>query len=158
MPKAQPKLVNADTGEVHDVKQYQFPVRGEPVTLVINGDETVGRRTAWRDLRYTYFKHNDGQFFVAGHISDDVQYTIDYPEGFVPTQFKSDREAMAARVKELKAAKAAEAPAVTSTGPDDEEGEEDDGEPADDATPATTEPKKQRGRRKVAAETSAEAV
>jgi hypothetical protein len=157
MPKAQPKLVNADTGEVHDVKQYQFPVRGEPVTLIINGDETVGRRTAWRDLRYTYFKHNDGQFFVAGHISDDVQYTIDYPEGFVPTAFKSDREAMAARVKELKAAKAADAPAVTSTGPGDDEEDEDD-EPADDATLATTEPKKTRTRRKVAAETSAEAV
>jgi hypothetical protein len=157
MPKAQPQLVD-NFDNIHDVKQCQYPVRGEPTTLIINGEEVEGRRTSWRDLKYTYFKHNDGQFFVAGHLDDEVQYVISYPEGFAPTQFKNDRNAMAARAKELKAEKAAAAPAVTSTGPGDEDESEDDGEPADDATPAAPAEKRTRTRRKVAAETSAEAV
>lgn len=151
MPKAQPTLVD-NFDNIHEVKQCQFPVRGEPTTLIINGQEIEGRRTSWRDLKYTYFRIDGGQFFVAGHLDDEVTYSIAYPEGFAPTQFKNDRVAMAARTKELKALKAAEAPAA---GPDDEDGEEpDDGEPAEDATPVE---KPKRGRRKAVAEQSAAA-
>jgi hypothetical protein len=109
MPKAQPKLLNNDTQEVLEVKQYPFPVRGEPITLLIDGNEVHARRTAWRDLKYTYFKIEKdgllGQYFVSGHIGDEPGYTMQYPEAFQPTQFKSDREKMAERAKELRAEK-----------------------------------------------------
>lgn len=110
MPKAQPTLLNGDTGEVTDVKQYPFPVRGEPITLLVDGEEAQARMTTWKDLKYTYFRVGEGQYFVAGHLSDAPAYTLQFPEGFVPTQFKKDRDAMAARAKELKGEKVAAAP------------------------------------------------
>lgn len=154
MPKAQPKLLNNDTQEVLEVKQYPFPVRGEPITLLIDGNEIHARRTAWRDLKYTYFKIEKdgllGQYFVSGHIGDEPGYTMQYPEAFQPTQFKSDREKMAERAKELRAEKG-EAPAGDG-------GAVAEGEvaPAGEAAATTAEeapaPKAKKGGRKVSAE------
>jgi hypothetical protein len=112
MPKVLPVLTNNDTGEAHPIRQYPFPQRGVPTTLLINGAEVEGRMTAWRDLRYTYFTLDGGQYFVAGHLDDAPAYTFTAPEGFTPSQFKKDREAMAARAAELRAIKAADAPAA----------------------------------------------
>lgn len=109
MPKALPTLMNADTGEVHDVRQYPFPQRGVPATLLVNGNEIAARFTAWRDLKYTYFQLDAGQYFVAGHLDEAPAYTLSTPEGFTPTAFKNDRATMAARAAELRAAKQADA-------------------------------------------------
>jgi hypothetical protein len=161
MPKAQPKLLNNDTQEVLEVKQYPFPVRGEPITLLIDGNEIHARRTAWRDLKYTYFKIEKdgalGQYFVAGHIGDEPGYTMQYPEAFQPTQFKSDREKMAERAKELRAEKG-DKPAEAAVENEDEEDtvEDEEDNVEDEATPAevvkTPAPKAKKGGRKVSAE------
>jgi hypothetical protein len=105
MPKALPQLTNDDTGEVLPVRQYPFPQRGTPATLLINGTELPARFTQWRDLKYTYFQLEGGQFFVAGHLDERPGYTLSVPEGFTPTAFKNDRATMAARAAELRAAK-----------------------------------------------------
>ena len=151
MPKAQPKLLNNDTQEVLEVKQYPFPVRGEPITLLIDGNEIHARRTAWRDLKYTYFKIEKdgvlGQYFVAGHIGDEPGYTMQYPEAFQPTQFKSDREKMAERAKELRAEKGDKPAEAAVEG--DNPATEGEAAPAEAAeAPA---PKAKKGGRKVSA-------
>jgi hypothetical protein len=154
MPKAQPKLLNNDTQEVLEVKQYPFPVRGEPITLLIDGNEVHARRTAWRDLKYTYFKIEKdgalGQYFVSGHIGDEPGYTMQYPEAFQPTQFKSDREKMAERAKELRAEKGDKPAEAEVEGDDEGDIVEDEAAPAEaEKAPA---PKAKKGGRKVSAE------
>ncbi len=147
--KALPILTNADTGEVHAVRQYPFPQRGVPATLLVNGNEIAARYTAWRDLKYTYFQLDGGQFFVAGHLDEAPAYTLETPEGFTPTVFKNDRATMAARAAELKAAKTpsqdGEADAAPTTAED---------APAPEAVAKS---KSKGGKRKVTAEEPAQA-
>jgi len=94
-------------GLQHEVKQYPMPIKGRPVNLTINGHAVEGRVTTARNMIYTYFSVNGGEFYVAGELTE-APATLILPEGFTPRQGKT-REQMYEVTKANRQKKAAEA-------------------------------------------------
>ena len=104
------KLVLTQGEHTYNVGQYALPKKYEAVELNINGRLVEGRVTTWKDLKYTYFGLEGGQFYVPGVLEPEHPIIFPLPPDFSPVAVQT-REAVAERIKARKAQLKAEAEA-----------------------------------------------
>lgn len=119
--KAPPKreavilLLTAEGIEPLRVGKYPMPVKAPRFPLSVNGQDVDAATTAFKDMKYTYFVYQGVDFWVTGHLNPELEYTLDFPNGYEFKPVKVDRKAQAdaaaAKAKAKKAAAANTAPA-----------------------------------------------
>lgn len=110
-------LKGPNLGEGSAVKQYPWPIKAALGKIKVNGQEVRAAQTAGRQKSYTYFTINEVDYYVAGHLPFDGEFTLDFPTDYVAKTLKVTR-VVSKKPKAPKAAKtngdAAETPAVAA--------------------------------------------
>jgi hypothetical protein len=135
-----PKLLLKAEGVELVVAKYPMPVKAPRFELSINGAVCVAAQTTFKDYKYTYFVYNGVDFWVVGHIDQNVEYTFEHPADYKFEALKLDRKVQADAAKAAKAAKKAEQASASpeSAVEGDESGAATEGSP--DASDASTAP------------------
>lgn len=84
-------LKGPNLGEGAAVKQYPFPVKAVQGKIKINGEEVRAAQTAGRGKSYTYFTVKDVDYYVAGHLPFDSEFTVEFPTDYAAKQLKVTR-------------------------------------------------------------------
>jgi hypothetical protein len=120
--KAPPKRVfpqlflTAKGMEPLKVGKYPMPVKAARFPLGVNGQEVEAATTEFKDKKYTYFMYQGVGFWVTGHLNAEVEYTLDFPDGYEFKPVKVDRKAQAdAAAAKAKAKKAAAADTASAS-------------------------------------------
>lgn len=110
------KIELTGAGDPKTVRQYQFPVKFQPLALDINGETVEGAATSGKGKSYTYFKLNGVSYYVEGHLDAAGTYNVAFPEGYVAKELKPQRVVSnkPKKVKEPKAEAATEGDAPSA--------------------------------------------